>query len=91
MADRERKLTLGPHANDYACGAFRLDARMRCLYSLPKIPFGIMSCFPLRLLMPTLLVGLLVGRGQEGLALGDAQRVGRDPGVELQDRVRGLP
>ena len=34
-------------------------------------------------------VGLLVGRGQEGLALGDAQRVGRDPGVELQDRVGG--
>ena len=34
-------------------------------------------------------VGLLVGRGEEGLALGDAQRVGRDPGVKLQDRVRG--
>ena len=36
-------------------------------------------------------VGLLVGRGQEGLALGDAQRVGRDPGVKLQDRVGGIP
>ena len=36
-------------------------------------------------------MGLLVGRGQEGLALGDAQRVGRDPGVKLQDRVGGIP
>ena len=34
-------------------------------------------------------VGPLVGGGQEGLALGDAQRVGRDPSVELQDRVGG--
>ena len=34
-------------------------------------------------------VRLLVGRGQQGLALGDAQRVGRDPGVKPQDRVRG--
>ena len=36
-------------------------------------------------------VGLLAGRGQEGLALGDAQRVGRDPCVKLQDRVGGDP
>ena len=32
-------------------------------------------------------VGPLVSGGQQGLALGDAQRVRRDPGVELQDGV----